>query len=78
MKGWIFPNLWAQAIWININYLALYGLQHYRQAEGPHKALAEQVCVLDHTIGPCHCGHMWRSCWIYIDLVVGGVVMLGD
>eukprot|EP00039_Didymoeca_costata_P014170 m.225893 g.225893 ORF g.225893 m.225893 type:complete len:785 (-) comp15963_c0_seq3:2189-4543(-) len=34
---------WRGPIWININYLALYGLQHYRKLSGPHQSLAEQI-----------------------------------
>jgi len=34
---------WRGSIWININYLALYGLQHYKSVEGPHQTLAESI-----------------------------------
>ena len=34
---------WRGAVWININYLAVAALHHYRSVDGPHTATAERL-----------------------------------
>ena len=37
------PPYWRGAIWININYLAVGALHHYRSIDGPHSAAADRI-----------------------------------
>lgn len=37
---------WRGPIWININYLAIRSLHHYKSVEGPHQKLASDVYKL--------------------------------
>lgn len=37
------PPYWRGAIWINMNYLALNALNHYRTVDGPYKTQAAQI-----------------------------------
>lgn len=37
------PPYWRGAIWININYLALSALNHYKSVDGPYRSIAAEI-----------------------------------